>query len=484
MARHEAQSTSVKTPDSLVGLMDGFHGWYRPTKEDWRAAYTEGLVVLDANALLDLYRLSPVARGEMFAVLELLKDRLFVPHQVASEFHRRRIDAVADRKRELETAMTQLDELRQRVKSSVRRVAQRAHGGDARAHTVQESVARAFDDVSAFVQQVSDEHDLDPDSLLSAERDPVLSRLLPLLEGKVAPPPPAETLAEDQAEGERRAKAKIPPGFKDSGKESNAHGDYLWWAEVKRRAAGHHGPVMLVSNDVSKGDWTLDQRGLRVGPHPDLVTEIRAVTTGSLLLCTTAELLSEAQGYLAGVTVSEGTLAESKALKHDSGAGDTQSAQWVPAELVPAVLSIQPARLIKLLPNGGLPPIKMGTVWHWTDVQRAEMLVLAKDRGWDDALTSLALHSLSTRVAAHNQLVITEQGVSWVRSKDVKRFVEDLDSEPLLVLDWREHEAKLRSRQRRFYAFASPADLTFAGLLGDVGNSEAQQGPDELDVEP
>jgi hypothetical protein len=46
-------------------LEDLFPGYYPPTKEERRDAYRRGLVSLDANALLDLYRFSERARNEL-----------------------------------------------------------------------------------------------------------------------------------------------------------------------------------------------------------------------------------------------------------------------------------------------------------------------------------------------------------------------------------------------------------------------------------
>lgn len=71
------------TGDSLAGLLDGFEGYYRVARDDLERAYRHGLIVLDTNALLDLYRLSPAARGEMLSLLNALAPRLFVPYQLA-----------------------------------------------------------------------------------------------------------------------------------------------------------------------------------------------------------------------------------------------------------------------------------------------------------------------------------------------------------------------------------------------------------------
>jgi predicted nucleic acid-binding protein len=48
------------------------------------------MVVLDTNVLLNLYRSNERTRQDSLAVLTKLRDRLWVPHQVLTEFWRNR----------------------------------------------------------------------------------------------------------------------------------------------------------------------------------------------------------------------------------------------------------------------------------------------------------------------------------------------------------------------------------------------------------
>lgn len=72
------------------GLADGFTAYLVPTPEDYTASLRTGLVVLDANVLLNAYRYHEPTRSDLFAILEALGDRLFVPHQAAKEFWKNR----------------------------------------------------------------------------------------------------------------------------------------------------------------------------------------------------------------------------------------------------------------------------------------------------------------------------------------------------------------------------------------------------------
>lgn len=145
--------------------MDGFEGYYRVPQADRDNAYRDGLIVLDANALLDLYRLTPAARAEMFSLLRALAPRLFVLHQVATEFHRRRLDAVAGRRQEFQEQIRSVDELANSLRGLIRRVAQRAHGRVDEAAILLGYIEEAFTKGREFITQVANDYDMDPDLL-------------------------------------------------------------------------------------------------------------------------------------------------------------------------------------------------------------------------------------------------------------------------------------------------------------------------------
>ena len=73
-----------------------FSGFYPPTGEELAGLWDDGLVVLDTNALLNLYRYSDTTSSEFLEVLRILGNRLWIPYQVAFEFQRRRLDVIAE----------------------------------------------------------------------------------------------------------------------------------------------------------------------------------------------------------------------------------------------------------------------------------------------------------------------------------------------------------------------------------------------------
>ncbi len=72
------------------GLFDGFEAYRTPSDADYESVLRRGLIALDTNVLLDLYRMNARVRKDMMTVLHTLKDRIWIPQQVIVEFWRNR----------------------------------------------------------------------------------------------------------------------------------------------------------------------------------------------------------------------------------------------------------------------------------------------------------------------------------------------------------------------------------------------------------
>ena len=92
-------------------MRSSFCGYYPPTPDDYERLWKEATIVLDTNVLLNLYRLPTSARDEFLTVLDLLKDRLWVPHQVALEFQRNRLTVIAAERKSTEDALSSAQEI-------------------------------------------------------------------------------------------------------------------------------------------------------------------------------------------------------------------------------------------------------------------------------------------------------------------------------------------------------------------------------------
>jgi len=117
--------TGPDRAEHSCGLYDGFEGYRTPTDGHYQEVLTKGLVVPDANVLLNLYRYNAQTQADLFAVLKRLGDRLWVPHQVLVEFWRNRESALRDPQDTGANAVDRLTEQRQQSVTVLRTWANR-----------------------------------------------------------------------------------------------------------------------------------------------------------------------------------------------------------------------------------------------------------------------------------------------------------------------------------------------------------------------
>ena len=73
-------------------MREQFLGWYRRTPDQLAAMWDAALFVPDANILLHCLRHPENVRDQLLRLFGVLRDSLWMPHQVGLEFHRNRLD--------------------------------------------------------------------------------------------------------------------------------------------------------------------------------------------------------------------------------------------------------------------------------------------------------------------------------------------------------------------------------------------------------
>ncbi|MFE3997857.1 PIN-like domain-containing protein [Nocardioides sp. YIM B13467] len=282
-------------------LRDGFDGWMPQSYQDQEYALTAGLISLDANVLLDLYRFNDAGRDGVLEVLAKLDDRVWVSHQAALEFWRTRISVIDNRNKSTETVLGVLAEQRQKALNGIAAWGRSTFVPDAEEAAIRDVLEKASDRIQALVEEQAEEsgkfsHDVTEDS--------VVQRLLDLLAGKVGAPLPPQEHAEALKESDRRVKEKLPPGYRDAEKETDgnpdgAAGDYLVWhqslLEAKRRGL----PLMIVTSDLKEDWWWRNPKGPQVyGPRGELVEEALRVTGAKCYMLDTRALTKLAKPVL------------------------------------------------------------------------------------------------------------------------------------------------------------------------------------------
>jgi hypothetical protein len=236
---------------------------------DVRHFVTDATVVLDANVLLGLYRLSSDARENAIEVLEApsVGGRLWLPYQAGLEFVRNRARVAGALDDAYNKARRVIDEIQAKTAGAFDTGERHKRSREAVIEVVKGVVAN----LKAELEQLrtSDEARIDPDD------DPILPRIERLLAHRTGSPPSPNLVQERiQIFNSYRAPNLIPPGFDDIKSKVGADtaGDYLIWAEILDLGATSDKPVLFLTDDL-KNDWYDGPRGRRTGPRPELIRE-------------------------------------------------------------------------------------------------------------------------------------------------------------------------------------------------------------------
>ena len=235
---------------------------------------------------------------DLFRLLQALGDRLFVPHQVATEFWRNRASASHERLKMAGDTVERLEELGKNADKVLREWANRLAIADNVRETLLGALSGSFESVIGVVEP--SEGALSETSHSETSKDPILLRLESILVDKVGPPFSEDDLRTNVKEGHRRVDAKIPPGFKDKDKKGDdVVGDFFVWIQTLREAARRKVDTLIfVTSDSSGDDWFRKEAGEVRGPRIELCVEAQHQAGARLLLLSTQSMVFHAQEAL------------------------------------------------------------------------------------------------------------------------------------------------------------------------------------------
>ncbi len=258
--------------------------------------WEDGIIVLDTNVLLDLYRYTEKTRGECLEVIRKVRGQLWIPRQVALEFFRNRPSVISDQVTLLDQARKMVAVLRKHADDELRRLF------TFRTHPILDQKAiekRLTDTLDQIDEDIKKQMESHPDHL---KADGILPQIEAILSGKVGAGLSAQDLKKLYVDGKERYGNDIPPGYCDTKgpnkKEGNqVYGDLVVWTEILQKAAGDKKGIIFVTND-GKDDWWWKVRGKTIGCRPELREELRQTANTSLQMYSSELFISYAKEHL------------------------------------------------------------------------------------------------------------------------------------------------------------------------------------------
>ncbi len=233
--------------------------------------WQSGSIVLDTNVLLNLYRYRPETRRQLLELLVSVRDRLWIPHQVAAEYQERRIDVIFDMRKPYNDLRRLVDSTRDQLQIAVREIPLRLHP-TLEVADLERIVGTSFRSIADYLSAKEAElPELSGLDLLIG--DDIREQLDELFDGRVGQPFSADRLRGVYEEGARRFEARVPPGYRDREKpEPQRYGDLLIWLQMIEHSKEADQPVLFITDD-SKEDWWWISHGQRLGARRELSEE-------------------------------------------------------------------------------------------------------------------------------------------------------------------------------------------------------------------
>ncbi len=221
-------------------------------------------VVLDTNALVVPYTISPKSLAEIQSVYQKLvgKSRLVIPGQVAREFAKQRANKIAELFQQLNRKVNGLPQLQKGKYPLLENLPsyQAAIKIEAELDEILQRYKQSISDVLNHVREWR-------------WNDPVSSLYSELFSKGVVLDPPLEK-QQIREELIRRQIHHLPPGYKDSSKDDEGIGDLLIWYTILEIGKSRKKSVIFVSGE-EKSDWWYKSEGQTLYPRYELTDEFR-----------------------------------------------------------------------------------------------------------------------------------------------------------------------------------------------------------------
>lgn len=273
-----------------------FLGHYKPTEAELSEIWDNALFILDTNVLLDFFRLSEKSSQQLFEVLEKIQDRLWLPYQVAKEYHKNLNKVISDQVSKYNESIEILEKFDKLI-------------NEKRNHPFLDEDIQL--EIVSFCEKIENklrEKENDVKNLIV--NNPTKEKLCNIFTGKIGNSFSEEEMQEIYKEGEERYKQCTPPGYKDKAKGNpERYGDLIIWKQILGISKEKGKPIILITSDI-KEDWFLRVLGMTVGPRPELIEEFTIKTENKFYLYTLEQFLNISKDK--GINIEQTTIEEVK----------------------------------------------------------------------------------------------------------------------------------------------------------------------------
>ncbi|MED1422619.1 MULTISPECIES: PIN-like domain-containing protein [Bacillus] len=253
--------------------------------KDDKKIWEESIIILDTNVLLNLYRYTKETSDQIIGLLDKYRDNLWMPHQVALEYHYNRKSVLIEQSGSYKKVCNALKDIPDKVRDILNQ-------------DLSNYKKRHKDDVENFIEIIKSATNKHIEELNAkngkdteynfTDKDSIKLKITNLYNGKVGDPYTKDEMKELEKEADDRLKKEIPPGYKDYNKKKghkvhngvtiqNKYGDLILWKQLLRFAKEKNTSVIFLT-DEQKEDWWYDLKSRIIGPKVELLNEFTSET--------------------------------------------------------------------------------------------------------------------------------------------------------------------------------------------------------------
>lgn len=269
-------------------MKEKFDWYFNPSKEEINNIWKEGILTVDTNVLLDLYRYHESTRSSLIQSLQKFEGKKWLSYQAAKEFFRNRTKVIVSSEKTFKQAQEETEKLGASLKSAVSQLQGNRIIPAEVANELSDSVQSAILLAQTKINGAKESY---PKFL---QEDPILDQLASLFKDAVGENFKAEDEDKINKLAEERKNNKVPPGYMDDDKDGEQpYGDYFLWLQIIERAKSESRPILLVTSE-RKEDWWEKISGKTTGPRPELLREAMQHSGQRILIYQTERFLEYA----------------------------------------------------------------------------------------------------------------------------------------------------------------------------------------------
>ncbi len=254
-------------------------------------------VVFDTNIYLNLYEYSPDATEFFIKLCNRIQSKLVLPRTVKREFEKNHQTSLNRQRNKFQNATANLINPVNQFRDKLNRQFEILNSFKfPMICELQQDVQEDIESLTEKLNAYTEEHEnfeainhifLDND-IISGLIENIISANNLLCELS------AEEIYQLCADGEKRYKRKMPPGYKDGEKKSGvqAYGDFIIWKETLKFCQENNKNLIFVTDDV-KEDWYELENKRRIGFRKELISEFEQITRMSMVGVTSTEFFNE-----------------------------------------------------------------------------------------------------------------------------------------------------------------------------------------------